>query len=56
MSLAPSSISSTIMAEKKANGYVAEAGEPALLPGTRQESTWKPNEVWGNGAKTGIAV
>ncbi|KAF3940755.1 hypothetical protein ABW19_dt0206517 [Dactylella cylindrospora] len=52
------------VAEKKAataNGYpglgsVSETNgsndyshPPALLPGTRQESTWKPNEVWANG-------
>ncbi|TGJ63510.1 suppressor of loss of ypt1 [Orbilia oligospora] len=56
---------SSAVAEKKAaaaNGYsglgsVNENG--GLLPGTKQESTWKPNEVWANGvtAKTnGIAT
>ncbi|RVD81759.1 uncharacterized protein DFL_009608 [Arthrobotrys flagrans] len=46
---------SSAVAEKKAaaaNGYsglaiVSENG--GLLPGTKQESTWKPNEVWANG-------
>ncbi|KAF3912812.1 hypothetical protein AA313_de0201506 [Arthrobotrys entomopaga] len=51
------------VAEKKAAAAAAAANsgynlgtvsennaEPALLPGTKQESTWKPNEVWVNGA------
>ncbi|KAK6347059.1 suppressor of loss of ypt1 [Orbilia brochopaga] len=59
VAVAAANAPSSAVAEKKAaatNGYIVESGEPALLPGTRQESTWKPNEVWVNGAKNGITA
>ncbi|KAF3927201.1 hypothetical protein ABW20_dc0104558 [Dactylellina cionopaga] len=53
-----SAIINSAVAEKKAAvvngkaglGSVSETnGERVLLPGTKQESTWKPSEVWVNG-------